>query len=190
VTEPPNASDGLPLLFTVPEWIAYLATRPGGGDPTPDELETIMARIGRNHSPTLLADLYVEGWLTDAAASRCVPTAWSMCEYPQDALSNETWQELFYLAGYTVDGQPAKRPETPLRLYRGSAERFRDRWSWTDDQTSAERFATGLRTRLPGRVWVATVEPWRLFCRIHEHSRRESEYVLDTAGLAIEAVAR
>lgn len=90
------------------------------------------------------------------------------------------------MARYTVDGQSATRPRSPLRLYRGSAEQFRDRWSWTDDQSRAEHFATVLRTRLPGIVWTAEIEPWRLFCRIHEHGRGESEYVLDTLGLVIE----
>lgn len=179
------AASRLPYLFKVEEWMDYVLDT--YDEPTPAELEVMLSRVGRNNEPALLFDLYYAGLLTAEAATRCVASAWSIAEYPQDLIPDDTWRALFDLAGYTVEGQPAERPTEPLRLYRGSPEQFRDRWSWTDDRDSAERFATGgLRARLPGTIWTAQVEPWRLFCHIHEHSRGESEYVLDTRGLVIE----
>jgi hypothetical protein len=157
------------------------------GAPSPDELTLVTWHVGRNAAPRLLYALWVYGLLTHATAAPGVTEVWSLAEWPQDALRQEDWRGLFELAGYTDDGVPTERPTEPLRLYRGATRRYRRRWAWTDDVERARWFAARFATYFgePGRVWTATVEPWRLFARIHEAGRSEGEYVLDTKGLKI-----
>jgi len=159
------------------------------GDPTPGDLGRALVRLGRNHGPALLGDLEAEGLLTPPAAAAHVGAVWSMAEYPDRYLDHDTWRELFRLAGYTVDGVPAERPVEPLTLYRGSVPERRANWSWSDRLDVAQRYAAGgLGRRPPGVVWQATVEPWRLLARnAGPDSRDESEYVVDTEELQIEA---
>ncbi len=91
---------------------------------------------------------------------------------------------MFELSGYTVDGVPAHRPEESMVLYRGSVPELRKNWSWTDSRAVAEKYADGEHYSRPlGRVWTATVEPWRLMAS--NRDRAEREYVVDTDGLAI-----
>jgi hypothetical protein len=106
-----------------------------------------------------------------------------MAEYPEGSggMSRVTWLQVFALAGYTVDGEPAERPGGPLTLYRGAPPSRRLRMAWTDHRATAERFAHGgLRGRELGRVWTAEVAPDRLLARMHEGGRGESEYVVNT----------
>jgi hypothetical protein len=58
--------------------------------------------------------------------------------------------------------------------------------AWTSDRTVAERFASGTLLRnygQAGRVWVETVEPWRLLAALDR--REEAEHVIDTDGLDV-----
>lgn len=108
---------------------------------------------------------------------------WSAAEYPLETLGQQTWRELFAEAGYTVDGKPADRPIGPTRLYRGCPPSLRRRWAWTADRSVAERFASGVRGRLPGRVYQVDAPPESLLCM--DNGRGEAEYVVDTRGLKI-----
>lgn len=157
------------------------------GAPSWDALEGAMIGVGRNAAPLLLWLLSQYGLITPVVAAPAVTDAWTMVEFPQSALRQADWRGLFELAGYTDDGLPADRPTEPLRLYRGATRSLRRRWSWTDDIERARWFTARFAAYYgePGRVWTATVEPWRLFARIHEAGRSEGEYVLDTEGLKI-----
>lgn len=174
----------IPDGFELEELRAFLLSQEP--HPSVEQVEAVELRLGRNYGPAILFDLFSGGKLAPEVATALVADFWSMAEYPQDCLDDETWDELFDLAGYTVDGRPATKPPEPIQLYRGSTEEFARRWSWTDDRDRAEWFASravgppGERT-----VWTALVEPWRLRARIHESSRGESEYVIDTVGLEV-----
>jgi hypothetical protein len=179
----------VPYVFTVEALTVFFAEQ---GEPTPDQLDGALVRLGRNHGPALLADLEAEGLLAAAAAAAHVGVVWSMAEYPDQHLDRDTWRKLFRLAGYTHNGVPAERPVEPLTLYRGSVPERRADWSWTDRLDVAERYAVGgLGGRPTGVVWRATVEPWRLLARNDEpEGRNESEYVVDTDGLRIGRLTR
>lgn len=168
-------------MTTVEEWLAHYNRH----DVT--DLESACVAVGRNNAPLLLAELWAEGHFTwnPEQLTSCIGAVWSMSEYPDRYLEHETWRELFALAGYTVDGDGAPRPAEAIRLWRGSVPERRGDWSWTDSRAVAERYAAGTHYGRPkSMVWTAMVEPRRLLARNTE--RDESEYVVDTEGLAIE----
>lgn len=176
-----TVENSVPLMFDPAEAMTWLVDR--DREPTADEVETIMGRLGRVHAPWVLGELYCYDLLGDDVATALVGQAWSIAEYPEDALGCDLWLELFDLAGFTVDGKAAPRPTQPLTLYRGAPEDRRARMAWTDSVDEAQRFATGLRTRETGELWTATVEPWRLLTV--DNGRTEHEHVINPDGLEI-----
>jgi len=177
--------DEAPLLFHVDAMVRHFGAH---GKPTVNALGDALARVGRNHEPELLQELVEERLLTTWAVRRYVGSAWSGCEYPEDALRSEQWSELFLWAGYTVDGKRADLPASPLVLFRGASYERRYGWSWTDDCNVARWFAdrsSGGYPASPASVWQATVEPWRLFARNVSTREGEPEYVVDTDDLDI-----
>jgi hypothetical protein len=166
--------------------IEWLLMHPAPG-PSSSHVERVVSRLGRVWGPYVLDVLYTAGALT-ADAARLAGPIWGMAEYPEGTggMSRATWLQVFALAGYTVDGEPAKRPGGTATLYRGAPRSRRFRMAWTDHRATAERFAHGgLRGREPGRVWTAGVDPDRLLARIHEDGRGESEYVVNTLSLRV-----
>lgn len=181
----PDGDGDVPVLFKVDDMIR--AALVVCHDWTPRQFEIAARRVDRVKGPWLLVNLARN--LTESVLAFAVPHVWSAAEYPDRALPRPEWRHLFDRAGYTVDGVPSARPSEPVRLYRGAVEhpvhRRRD-WSWTDNRELAEAFAfSGLRGRPPGVVWTMLVPPSSLLARIHESSRRESEYVVDTRGLRV-----
>lgn len=173
----------LPVLTQPDEWAHFFVDY---GIVTIAAVEVALGRVGRQHGPELVAELYDGGLLTSEIAAFAVPDAWCGAEFPQWHLSREFWRLLFELAGYTDDQRPADRPTETLRLYRGSTAAGRDGWSWTDSLAVATAYAEGrYRGRQPGSVWTAMVQPSALLARITE--RNEHEYVVDTDGLTITA---
>lgn len=81
------------------------------------------ARVGAERMPALLAELADAELLTGDVLARAVAEAWSGPRHPARRLDPERWVELFGAAGYAVDGEPARRPAGPVRLYRGAHER-------------------------------------------------------------------
>ncbi len=137
----------VPLLFSVEELVDHFHA---AGEPAAAELDEALGRVGRNHGPALLVDLWSEGLLTAEAAMRAVPSTWCGCEFPSRTVDADLWRALFDLAGYTVEGISAERPTRSLRLYRGAVPKHRDGWSWTDDRQLAEWFAQ--RAHKPEKV--------------------------------------
>lgn len=180
------SAEGVPLYFTTEAYVDWWAR--GANYPTGDEIRYAVGSVGRDRGPELLVELFWEDLLTPEAAAATVGGVWNGAEYPDQCLDRLWWLVLFDLAGYTRNGKPAERPDRQLRLYRGSVPERRGDWSWTDDLTVARGYADGTRAQRPtGAVWTALVEPFRLLARNDgPDSRDESEYVVDTDGLAIE----
>ncbi len=177
----------VPYVFTVEEMLDHF--RASCAPPSADDVETAGCRLGRNYYPALVCDLWGEGLLEPAVAAVVVPSAWSDVEFPNRTLDDDVWSLLFALAGYTVDGVPAERPEATMRLWRGALPGHRSGWSWTDDRSVAQWFAERVHNGGQGRVWTAEVEPPRMLARMGEGVGRpgESEYVVDARGLTIRA---
>ncbi len=171
-----------PFVSDVGEMLDYFLDH---GSATAEEIEAAGVILGRNSYPALVSDLLWEGLLTPEAAAVVVPSAWLHVEFPNRALGDDEWAELFHLAGYTVDGVPAARPTGSMRLWRGALPEHRRGWSWTDDRALACWFANRPHNAGRSQVYVATVELGRLLARIT--GRNESQYVVDTRGLPVRA---
>lgn len=157
---------GIALQFQAMEWTPDNAAEPGGG--------SVLARI--------LLILLRHNRLT-ADQGKWVAQAWAYSQHPQDALTDDEWRALFGFSGYLVNREPAQRPEGDLYLFRGAAEQFKNRWSWTDDRGLARRFADGTYGRLVGRVWSVTAPSDRLLAMFTQ--REGVEYIVDVEGLHI-----
>jgi hypothetical protein len=182
------------MWFTVEEWVSYFCEH----YPTVETLSTAMGRVGRNNCPALVMTTHVEVNLRPALAAWAVQEAWSGAEHPMMYLDKDEWLELFDLAGYTVNGKPSPRPTEAMTVYRGSDAEHCLGWSWTEDVALAQWFADRVIHTRPGIVWRARVEPVRLLARITEsrlradppgftETRGESEWVVDTGGLDVQA---
>ncbi|MFE4651552.1 hypothetical protein [Streptomyces sp. NPDC056707] len=138
-------------------------------------------------------DLY-DGWLAgsiDTATVRALAgPVWSWSEEPESGLSHTEWRTLFDTAGYTIDGEPSRRPRKPITLWRGCRPRWRTCWSWTADKSSADWFACeeARMEKRDGLVYQVTAPPQALLAR-NTH-RGESEYILDPTGLVVTEVPR
>jgi hypothetical protein len=155
-----------------------------GHAPTADELSLSCSRVGRNEAPQLIFFLDWNYLLTDEALTANIANVWSSCDGPELRSNHDLWRDYFERAGYTVNGKPADRPPEPLTLYRGAPPEHRADWSWTDDRELAAKDASGdWNGRSVGKVWRATVDPWRLLAGITYPD--EHEYVVDTDGLDI-----
>jgi hypothetical protein len=117
-----------------------------------------------------------------------VPLAWATLQSPEEWLPRSVWRRLFSTTGYTVDSRATDRPSESVTLYRGAPAVRRFGMAWTPNRRIAEHFAAGedpvYYGRGPGRVWMATVEPWRLCAYVRYLAGRiEDEYVIDTRNL-------
>ncbi|OXM50265.1 hypothetical protein CFP71_27925 [Amycolatopsis thailandensis] len=175
----------LPVLTDVVALVDYLAAR--ATVLSDEELDLALGRVGRVDGPVLVSGLQVRSLITDTQLTAVLGRVWSMAEYPDRALGHARWRELFAKAGYAADGRPESRPDTTLRLYRGSVERRRTDWSWTDSLDVARDYAlSGIRGRPRGTIWTALVDPAMLLAR--NTGRDEKEYIVDTSGLAIDSL--
>lgn len=102
----------------------------------------------------------------------------------EEDLGTARWCELFRMAGYTVDAQPADLPTEPLRLYRGAGLTRSDGMAWTTSLSCARKFATSDGARpVAGRLWTTVAQPSALLARWD--GRHEREVVVDPRGLDI-----
>ena len=62
--------------------------------------------------------------------------------------------------------------------------------SWTTDAKIARRFASGIRGRKPGHVYVATVQPEHLLAYLGAQYRNESEFIVHPDGLSDDNVGQ
>lgn len=177
-----QAADAVPYVFDLDAMVQHFIEV--GDYPTAEQVQTAGSRVGRNAYPALVCDLFTEDLLTTEAAMVAVPDAWSMCEFPNRYVERPLWRMLFDHAGYTVNGEAASRPTEPVMVWRGAIPGHRDGWAWTDDIEMARWFAAREFHKGAGRVYTLEAEPWRLLARITD-GREESEYVVDTDGLAI-----
>lgn len=145
---------------------------------TTEELQRLIGLAGRNYGPSFLAEADIDSKIDYGTVRALVGPVWSTCEYPDRQLDHDTWRWLFDTAGFTIDGQAAERPTGPVELWRGTVPERRTDWSWSTDRAVAEKFAAGIRGRLPGRLYRLVCPPEALLCANNERS--EAEYVVDT----------
>ena len=130
-------------------------------------------RVGRNHSPELLVELW--GDLDCDAEPAAICNAWEVAEWPLRCLDPAIWRELWESVGYVENGRPADRPKGPLTLYRGGHPHG---WSWTDNLETAKFFANR-PIQKHRHVYSAVVDTELLFAHIHDQDGRgEHEYVV------------
>jgi hypothetical protein len=160
----------------------------GGNDPDlrmdADTFGTLVAYTGRIYGPQSLYRLDHYNAIQPKAYAEIVSQVWSMAEFPSHSMSRADWRRMWRKAGFTMDGTPADRPTEPVRVWRAATPRFKGSFAWTDDKERALWFLR--HRRAGGRLYTALVPPGRLLARIHESGRRESEWIVDTRGVAIE----
>lgn len=150
------------------------------------QFEDVLGMARRIHGPALLLEARMFHVISDATITATVGPVWEGTEYPQEALTRKDWLDLFTVAGFTVDGKPADRPAEAVTLWRGSVHARRRRMSWTSDRPQAQRFADGVRGRLPGKLYQTLAPPGAILCI--NNGRQEAENVINTHGLAIREV--
>jgi hypothetical protein len=153
------------------------------GQLTTEELDYLIGLDGRNSGPGWLEEAYSDNKIGTETVTALIGGIWSAAEFPDRYLDHDTWRWLFDVAGFTVDGAPAARPDEPVLLYRGTVPERRTDWSWSTERAVAERFAAGSGGRPPGRVYLVLAPPEALLCA--NNGRDEAEFVVDTRGLNI-----
>lgn len=144
-----------------------------------DDFEQRLSRVGRVDGPAFLFDAWYGEHIDRDTLAATIGDVWSSAEYPNQCLDPESWRELFQVAGFTVDGEPAERPAGPVELWRGTVPERRTDWSWSTDRAVAEKFAAGIRGRKPGRLYRLVCPPEALLAA--NNDRSEAEFVVDTA---------
>ena len=151
------------------------------------EFIDVLSHAGRAHGPTILLVAYRSHVITNETVTATIgPWAWSVPELPEDSLlvTRADWIELFDVAGFTIDGKPADRPDEPVELWRGSVPARRRRMSWTSDRVVAEKFASGeFGARPEGKLYTTTCPPESLLCI--NKGRNEAEHVINPKCLVI-----
>ncbi|MFI7337097.1 hypothetical protein ACIBUY_04055 [Streptomyces sp. NPDC050085] len=156
----------------------------GDGVMNLERFDQVLAWGGRIAGPHLLSEAWDAGVIDGVTVTARIGDVWSLAEFPDAALGHARWRELFRVAGFTRNCEPAERPDQPLELWRGSvAERCRD-WSWSTDHELALKYARGGYRRPPGRLYRMVAPPPALLAAYD--GRGESEYVVDTDGILIE----
>ena len=158
---------------------------------TTGEFMTLFGRAGRLHGPRLLLDAHLSRVIADETVTACIGDAWSGPEFPEQSLCRADWLDLFTVAGFTIDGKPAERPDEPVELWRGAAHDRRQGMSWTSDRAKAEWFAarwTQVDLDEGGSLYRTVAPPEALLCV--NNGRNESEHVINPRGLHIRAESR
>lgn len=116
-------------------------------------------------------DIYMDDYI------EALTQAWVTTDSPESEVIREAWIEAFELAEFTVNGEPADRPTSPVYLYRGGIT-----WngmSWTSIRSVAERFAR----ESGGEVWECEVHPEDILAVIEDRQGGEGEHVVNPVNL-------
>ncbi|ODQ96607.1 hypothetical protein [Mycolicibacterium holsaticum] len=151
---------------------------------TDAQLTLIFTTRHKTQSPRILWDAWWRGRITDDQLTRWLYYVCAGQSSPLDVFEEYKWRTMFRHVGFTFDGQPAEPPTITATLYRGSPFKYRRRWSWTPDLSTALKYAQSAR-RLPGVVWAADVPCERMLAMITECR----EVIVDTARLPIRKFA-
>jgi hypothetical protein len=152
--------------------------------------ESLLLHADRRLEPLLVEAAYQRDVIDTNTLARALASTWSSNEFPDRSLEWGSWQEMFLVAGYAVDGARANRPSRPIRLYRAASEEHRAGHSWTRDLSVAKSFLTlGYRDQFEPKLWTALVSENRLLAEINEDRPGETQFVVDTDGLEITEVS-
>lgn len=133
-----------------------------------------------------LAELWESGRLPLEYLEAMLWPVWVGQPDHRTAPSKQQWEAMFRAVGYQEDGQPARRPWLPRRLYRGASGDRRYGLSWTTNPSVARHFLT--RHDDSARVWTCVCHPSRILASGRRGRDSEGEFVLDTTGLEISEV--
>jgi hypothetical protein len=143
--------------------------------------ESMTHMKGRNDLPAALFDAFFGETITDLdELALSIEDAWTLAEWPQRLLDQDTWVEMFNHVGYLHNAlrAPSQQPSQPITLYRGSTQELNQNMAWTDDIDQARWFSDRNRGYgFDSYIWTAEVEPFAVLARF-ESARNESEYVI------------
>lgn len=120
------------------------------------EFFTLCCRAGRTTGPYLLLSAWNLRVISQEAVTASIASVWSMTEFPHKNLVQRDWLKLFGIAGFTVDGSPAQRPDKPVTLYRGCIRRRRG-FAWSARREVAEWSLSGSVRTSPWEHWATTL---------------------------------
>jgi hypothetical protein len=156
-----------------------------GHAPTADELSLSCSRVDRNEAPQLIFFLDWNHLLTDEALTANIADVWSSSDGPELRFDQDLWRDYFQRAGATpsTGGRPTvRRGRSPCIAARHRNSGPTGRGPITRELAANE--ASGEWDRRPvEKIWVATVDPWRLLAGFRYPD--EHDYVVDTDGLDI-----
>jgi hypothetical protein len=122
--------------------------------------------------------------------------AWGLSLYPNDALPEDKWREMFHATGFISDGAKATLFQPRIRLYRQAPYQYRYNWSWSSSVIFAHYATFG--GRQPRRAWdpLGGLNLWRVDAPahallVHAHYPKTDtddawdEWVVDTTGLTV-----
>lgn len=104
---------------------------------TTEHLVAALDSLSRFEAPAFISELDAAVGLPVDELRPIVARLYSYSGYPLLCLPEMRWFELFKRVGYTVDGEEAERPTTPVQLWRGALPDFRANWSWTSSRGMA-----------------------------------------------------
>ena len=110
--------------------------------------------------------------------------AWTRDDSPTSGVEEAAWIEVFEHAGFfTYPPVSARRPTSPLTVYRGSTAKRVTRMSWTADRNMAVEL--GARHTRYGRTWLyeATARPHAVLAYLERRGEGWT-VVINPAGLS------
>jgi hypothetical protein len=139
-------------------------------------------RAGRNDMPAILVYACAHGQLLPKEVAKGLADAWTMCEWPRQAMESKYWRIIF---GMALDDHEFIKDngeiglhselEPTLTLWRGAMPEYREGMSWTDDRDLAKWFAT--RLNFSGCLYEITIPNDAILANFN--NRGEREFVVD-----------
>ncbi|MET9494298.1 hypothetical protein [Streptomyces sp. NPDC006552] len=155
---------------------------------SPDVFASILDRTHPSRLPAVLWHASKRHCITGQTLAQHLGMAFAHCARPAELLPQQHWLTLFKRAGFTQDGQVAKPPATPARLWRAAHPQHARRMSWTPSLDTAHGYAAG-DGHAPGagRIYTTLAEPHHVLA-INDRNLAnpiEVEWVLDPRHLHI-----
>lgn len=136
------------------------------------------------HRPVGLLRAFKEGTIPPGDLPELISFAWTRDDSPTSDVSEAAWIEVFERAGFfTYPPVSAKRPTSPITIYRGSTAGRATWMSWTAARDMAVKLGT--RHARYGRAWLyeASVQPDAVLAYLERRSEGWT-VVINPAGLS------